>query len=155
MSTRRWFLKETARGSLAIWAAAGRAHLARAAEPAEALTLKTLTRMARLIYPHDGLSDLVYAGIVGELLIDPKQGALLQTGADDLGGFLQLTEPQQLVMLRGIEHGEFFQAVRTPLMWVLYNAQELWELIDYPGPSLPFGGYINRGFDDIDWLPST
>jgi len=53
------------------------------------------------------------------------------------------------------ENGPFFNAMKTPVMWAIYNATELWALIDYPGPSFPFGGYINRGFDDIDWLPTA
>jgi hypothetical protein len=31
----------------------------------------------------------------------------------------------------------------------------MWAHIDYPGPSLPFGGYVEKGFDDIDWLPKA
>jgi hypothetical protein len=35
----------------------------------------------------------------------------------------------------------------------LYDNAGLWKHIDYPGSSKEHGGYINRGFDDIDWLP--
>ena len=34
----------------------------------------------------------------------------------------------------------------------LYNQQELWPIFGYEGESFSKGGYINRGFDDIDWL---
>ena len=56
--------------------------------------------------------------------------------------------------LRMLEKSKFFDALKVPLMWALYNKRELWDQIGYPGPSIPFGGYINRGFDDIDWLPT-
>ena len=35
----------------------------------------------------------------------------------------------------------------------LFNHPRLWELLDYPGSSVEYGGYVDRGFDDIDWLP--
>ncbi len=34
----------------------------------------------------------------------------------------------------------------------LYNQQEVWAILGYEGESASKGGYINRGFDDIDWL---
>ena len=35
----------------------------------------------------------------------------------------------------------------------LYDDREVWELLGYEGPSFDQGGYLNRGFDDLDWLP--
>ena len=35
----------------------------------------------------------------------------------------------------------------------LYSDPEVWELLGYEGPSFDKGGYIDRGFDDLDWLP--
>ena len=29
----------------------------------------------------------------------------------------------------------------------------MWQLIGYEGPSFDQGGYVTRGFDDLDWLP--
>jgi hypothetical protein len=29
----------------------------------------------------------------------------------------------------------------------------VWELVGYEGPSYDRGGYLHRGFDDLDWLP--
>ena len=34
----------------------------------------------------------------------------------------------------------------------LYNQKELWPIFGYEGASADKGGYIERGFDDIDWL---
>jgi hypothetical protein len=155
MPTRRHFLSASGQLTLVAWATAGSAAFALAAGKPEELTLRTLTRMCRLIYPHDGLPDTVYAGIVAELLADPTQAPLLRRGSEELGDFLSRHAAEQLTMLREIEAGAFFDAVRTPLKWALYNRQELRDLIDYPGPSFAFGGYINKGFDDIDWLPTA
>ena len=34
----------------------------------------------------------------------------------------------------------------------LYNQPEVWEKFGYEGESASKGGYIKRGFDDIQWL---
>ena len=35
----------------------------------------------------------------------------------------------------------------------LYNNPLVWRHFGYEGPSAEFGGYIDRGFDDLTWLP--
>jgi len=37
----------------------------------------------------------------------------------------------------------------------LYDDREVWNLLGYEGPSYDKGGYLNRGFDDLDWLPKA
>ncbi len=159
MPTRRRFLAAAGQASLGFWAITSNVHAVFAATltglDSDAQLLRTLTRMARLIYPHDGLPNSLYMGIVGDLLHDPQNTSILRTGVASLGSFLELDEAQQVAALKRIENEPFFFAVKTPLMWALYNTPELWALIDYPGPSFPFGGYIRRGFDDIDWLPTS
>ncbi len=158
MRTRRRFLTTIGHASLGLWAGTSSPHGAFAQtlaglEP-DTLVLRTLTRMARLIYPHDKLSDAVYTTIVGDLLEVPQNASVLRTGVASLGNFLDLDEARQIATLEQIEDGPFFNAVKTPVMWAIYNAADLWALIDYPGPSFQFGGYIDGGFDDIDWLPT-
>ncbi len=159
MPTRRRFLAATGQVSLGAWVITSNVGAALAATlpglDSEALLLQTLTRMAQLIYPHGGLPDSVYVGIVGDLLQESQSSSTLRTGVESLGSFLQLDEAQQIAALKRIENEPFFNDLKTPLMWALYNAPELWALIDYPGPSFPLGGYVRRGFDDIDWLPAS
>jgi hypothetical protein len=31
----------------------------------------------------------------------------------------------------------------------------VWPLFGYEGSSLEYGGYLERGFDDIGWLPKA
>ncbi|MEJ2087688.1 MAG: hypothetical protein P8Y69_04275 [Gammaproteobacteria bacterium] len=152
MSSRREFLGNAGRISLATWAALGRAHLARAAAAGQADTLELLAGVARTIYPHDGLADEVYAGVVGDLLTNPDRRRVLVSGVAELADFLTLNDDARVARLQSLEDTEFFVALKTPLMFTLYNTHALWDLIGYPGPSFP-EGYINRGFDDIDWLP--
>ncbi|TIM17407.1 MAG: gluconate 2-dehydrogenase subunit 3 family protein, partial [Mesorhizobium sp.] len=46
----------------------------------------------------------------------------------------------------------FFQAIRGGLVVSLYNQKEVWPIFGYEGESYSKGGYIARGFDDIEWL---
>ena len=48
---------------------------------------------------------------------------------------------------------EFFEHVRGTTTVTLYNDKETWKLLGYEGYSSDKGGYINRGFNDLDWLP--
>jgi hypothetical protein len=47
----------------------------------------------------------------------------------------------------------FFELVRTTAVVEVYTDRETWDLLGYEGPSFAKGGYIERGFDDLDWLP--
>ena len=38
---------------------------------------------------------------------------------------------------------------------VLYRNEEVLTFLGYQGSSIEYGGYLNRGFDDIDWLPES
>ena len=56
---------------------------------------------------------------------------------------------------RAIETAVFFQKLRGDLLVTLYNNKEVWPKFGYEGASADKGGYINRGFNDIDWLPQA
>ena len=64
-------------------------------------------------------------------------------------------ETDRVKLLQGIEHTEFFKTVRGDLVVSLYNQKELWPKFGYEGSSAEHGGYIKRGFADIDWLPKA
>ena len=56
-------------------------------------------------------------------------------------------------LLEKIQHTPFFQFVLNEALSGVYRHPLTWELLGFEGSSLEFGGYINRGFNDIDWLP--
>jgi hypothetical protein len=64
-------------------------------------------------------------------------------------------EIERVVLLQQIEQTPFFQKVRGDLIVSLYNQKELWPRFGYEGSSAEYGGYIKRGFADIDWLPKA
>ena len=129
-------------------------------------TFATLLQMARDIYPHDHVADKHFAGVVSSFDDAAGKGeadrALFEDGvtaldvaADKAHGvpYAEMGwEAQRVALLRGIEKTPFFQRVRGALIGGLYGNSEVWPLFGYEGPSASKGGYIDRGFDDIDWL---
>lgn len=126
-------------------------------------TMATLIVLARDIYPHDSVPDRFYAiavkGHETKAGSDPKHKELIEIGIADLdqragpGGYRSLGwEDDRVAILQGIETTPFFQAVRGDLVVSFYNQKELWPHFGYEGESFSKGGYINRGFNDIEWL---
>ena len=64
------------------------------------------------------------------------------------------TEAERLTLLYAIEHGAFFQKLKGHLVVAFYDNKAVWPLFGYEGSSYEKGGYLDRGFDDIDWLPA-
>ena len=59
-------------------------------------------------------------------------------------------ESDRVALLQRIEQSDFFQKIRGDLVVSLYNQKELWPKFGYEGSSAEHGGYIKRGFADID-----
>lgn len=124
-------------------------------------TMATLIQMARDIYPHDHLADEFYAVAVkgydsAEAAPAIEAGiAALNAAAQGAGHASYLAigwEKDRVALLRGMEQNTFFQTVRGGLVTGLYNQKAVWPLFGYEGESFSQGGYIDRGFDDINWL---
>ena len=112
------------------------------------------------MYPHDALPDDVYAR-VGEKLAEAagEDSGVMQTiddGMFELNSgrpFTELSADEQLETLKGIEGSDFFELVRSTAVVEVYSDKRTWQLVGYEGPSFDKGGYIKRGFNDLDWLP--
>ncbi|CAJ0713099.1 hypothetical protein LMG6871_00652 [Ralstonia edaphis] len=129
-------------------------------------TGRTLVRMARDIYPHDKLADKFYVEAVAPYDAaagkDSTVKTLLINGVHDLdqrarqrygAPYIQVkTENERVALLKDIESTPFFKKVQGDLVTGLYNNKKLWPLFGYEGSSWQKGGYLHRGFDDIDWL---
>ncbi len=145
-------------GADSAWAA-----MAKAVKPE---SFATLVQMARDIYPHDRLADKYYAkvieGLDGAAAKSDDDKTLLESGVADLNKAAQAThkvdyaavgwEAERVALLKAMESSGFFQKVRGSLVTGIYNNPEVWPIFGYEGPSAEEGGYINRGFDDINWL---
>ena len=124
-------------------------------------TFATLVQMARDIYPHDRIGDRFYVMAVRahdtpETAPAIEDGIALLDGAArgrGFGSYLATAwERDRVEILRGIEDSAFFQQIRGGLVTGLYNQKEVWPVFGYEGESYSKGGYIDRGFDDINWL---
>jgi hypothetical protein len=49
----------------------------------------------------------------------------------------------------------FFTTIRTATINNLYTNSLVYRFFGFEGSSVEHGGYINRGFDDIGWLPNS
>ncbi len=129
-------------------------------------SMRTLIQMARDIYPHDSFGDKIYAQALkghdeaagkdagtkklleeGVALLDAKAKARHGTGYTDVGW-----ESDRVAILKEIEGDAFFQKIRGGLVTGIYNNKDVWAKLGYEGASFPKGGYLERGFDDINWL---
>ena len=123
---------------------------------------RTLVRMLQVMFPHDSFPAGPYERAAEEVLnaaaVSPQVQAQLIQGLHDLDvlrdvSFVQLPNDVALTVLRGIQDAPFFQHILGVVVVKLYDDYEVWDLLGYEGPSFDKGGYINRGFDDLDWLP--
>jgi hypothetical protein len=142
---------------------------AQAARNFEPRTMAILVRAARDIFPHDHIGDRFYVAAVAPY--DTKAGSdaalktLLAEGAAKLDadarakhrtGYLEInSEDDRVALLRAIEKTPFFGKLRGDLVVGLYNQKEIWPKFGYEGSSAEHGGYITRGFNDINWLPQA
>ncbi|MGE0280571.1 MAG: gluconate 2-dehydrogenase subunit 3 family protein [Rhizobiaceae bacterium] len=165
---RRLFLKTTSiTAALGIGAATAGVSGALAAQSLPAEASATLLRMAKDIYPHDELiPDQPYQAVVDAILEeakkDPTVATLCVDGLKDVNArtkelygkaYLDVpTEDERVAVLRAIEYSPFFQKLRGGLLFGIYNNKELWPKFGYEGSSWEEGGYIDRGFNDLNWL---
>ncbi len=118
-----------------------------------------LMKMVRTLYPHDrfpsGPYDRTTEDVIKKGNSSPDNAVMLQEGIDKLkaDGFDKLNFEKSTEYLENMGRTKFFEHVRGTSTVTLYNDKEVWELLGYEGYSSDKGGYINRGFNDLDWLP--
>ena len=131
--------------------------------------MRTLIKMARDIFPHDQIADKFYAIACkpydAKAAADPKLKAIIDNGVkriDDIARFTHKVpyaqvgwEAERNAILKKVADGALFKKLRGDLVVSLYNQKELWPKFGYEGSSAEYGGYIKRGFADIDWLPKV
>ncbi len=132
----------------------------------EPQTMAALVQMARDIYPHDRFGDELYVAAVKghdeKAAEDPAFKAFLEEGVAALNSLAKVRghtdylhtgwESDRVGILKTMESSEFFQTIRGGLVVGLYNQEAVWALLGYEGASYEQGGYIDRGFDDINWV---
>lgn len=167
--TRRAFLKGSAvlTGTIASTSVL----FALAPSPVWALPLKLFTKdeaavlmqMGRVLYPHNKLPDAVYALLAKDLdadaVKDPAIAARLRSGIKELdrlagGSFVKAYAGGKLKAVTAMEGTPFFDAVRAKGVTSIYDNDMAYAVFGYPGASWDKGGYVTRGFQDLEWLPA-
>ncbi|MDB6176328.1 hypothetical protein PAF17_02290 [Paracoccus sp. Z330] len=165
--SRRMFLMTTAMAGVttgAMLGSAGRGVAATLANGQDA----TLLQMIQDIYPHPDLLDPSHYQSIADSIISDSEGDS-QVGSDLRNGLLRIDEQAQRLfgrpytavedpdaregVLRAFQHDAFFQSVRWTAYFAIYNNVEIWPLFGYQGSSVEEGGYLDRGFSDITFVP--
>lgn len=170
---RRGFLKGTGLASIGITVLGASTLLTSSTEAfAQSFTVlgpdagKVLLVMARDIFPHDKLGDKYYMHAVepydASASKDPALRKLLMDGVASLNAASKKMagknytdiplEANRVAVLKSIEKTPFFQKIKGDLVTGIYNNKEIFPLLGYEGSSWEKGGYLHRGFNDIDWL---
>lgn len=123
---------------------------------------QTLLKVVRTAFPHRTFPAAPYEratdAVIEQAGTDPRFLAQLVQGLVDLDGqrdapFADLDDETAAAILRGADGTPFLTGVVDSVVVTLYSDPEVWQLIGYEGPSFERGGYVDRGFDDLDWLP--
>jgi hypothetical protein len=115
--------------------------------------LETTMRVARVMFPHDMLPDIAYAKVVKALEAEAETVAAGVAALDDPTPFMELDGDAQLAAITAAEDSDYVQLVKSTAVVELYDNPLVWKAFGYEGPSVHLGGYLHRGFDDLDWLP--
>jgi len=114
------------------------------------------------LFPHPDVPTNIYEDVAERLAEsvrnDPALTTLVETGRQQLdqGGsapWIDLDEARQTARLREIENSTFFQTLRAMSNFSFYGNPDVWTYFGYEGSSFEKGGYLRRGFDDLNWLP--
>ena len=123
---------------------------------------QTLTAVVYAAFPHSTFPRGPYqraADAVAEAAgTNPRFLAQLVQGLAELDTarevpFAELDVDAASAVLRGADGSPFLTGIVDSAVVTLYSDPEVWELLGYEGPSFDKGGYVDRGFDDLDWLP--
>src|SRR5438067_100542 len=94
---------------------------AQSGAPLSETTRKAMVRMARLLYPHDAISDAVYAECLDRALTstanDPALADALHTAEQRLNAqqtreWIALGEAAQIAAMKSIERTDIFRAIQ-------------------------------------------
>src|SRR5882724_10703048 len=91
-----------------------------------------LTRMVRVMFPHDRFPDGPYertADAILEAAADSRDGMRLRAQLDQGLRDLEALGGATLDVLRGMSSTEFFEAIRAKTILTLYNDPEVWRIL--------------------------
>ena len=133
-----------------------------AAPESDASLEKFLHVLLRRLFPHPQIPARIYrnvaTGMAAAIAGDAALVALVEQGRagldeGEVSPWLDVDEIRQTAWLAEIESTPFFKTIRGMGSFSFYGNKDVWPYFGYEGSSFEKGGYISRGFDDLDWLP--
>ena len=163
---RRDFLKLGAGALVSLYVGAGMTAVSKPAFAGSLVDLsvaegKTLMMVTKTLFPHDHIDDGYYMNVVAAIDAkcsgDPDSLRMVRSAIEKLDSvnFSNAAEVSRENILGEMEGSEFFSMVYGETVNGLYLNKEIWNIFGYEGSSKEQGGYLNRGFDDLDWLPNS
>ena len=123
--------------------------------------VEQLVSIYRTMFPHHGVPDEFYEHVVRKLddkaAQDQDLPRFLSEGVEALNrqtgsAWTGLSEEARLKALKRAQQTAFFQRLRLDFVLYFYSNPAIWPRFGYEGPSNDQGGYLYRGFNDIDWI---
>lgn len=87
-----------------------------------------------------GTVDMVRSGLVALNSASGKQ-------------WLQLPTAARIMAMDALVDSPLIGMIRWTTSELVLRDKEVWKQLGYQGSAIEHGGYLHRGFDDIDWLP--
>jgi hypothetical protein len=114
----------------------------------------------RTLYPHDELPDPVYRRSVAALdalcrrrgaLVSPLRALLSALSSAVPAPFAACSESYRTTALRNAEAAGLpgFRLLQRLTVRFLYDDLAVWQAFGYEGAAYHLGGYVQRGFDDL------
>ena len=123
-----------------------------------------LAQVSRLLFPHDALPQSIYLEVVRAIDADMARdenirtlvsGAARTFNAKTTGDWSEAGNREQVKVLESMQGTKLFKYLHSRSIDSLYQNRQVWDLLGYQGSSVEHGGYLHRGFDNIDWLDKS
>ncbi len=117
-------------------------------------------QMVPLLEPSSPVYRSVAAAIQNRALQNAGLVALVSNGIVALNDkndkpWLELTAKQRVAVIQSQYSNQFLGLIRWLACEQVLRDTQVWVTLGYQGSSIEYGGYLHRGFDDIDWLPKS
>jgi hypothetical protein len=66
-----------------------------------------------------------------------------------------VAEADRVAALTALRSSPFFAVIRSNTLQVILRNPATFDIVGYGGSAIEKGGYISRGFGDINWLPAA
>lgn len=123
----------------------------------QASDLEMLASVAYELFPYQSLSPEHYVKVANAILAlndsIVTDGLMQLRALSNEQSWLALPDAERISILAEMQESNFFGLMRANTITIIYSEPAFFELVGYGGSAIEYGGYLNRGFDDIDWLP--